>query len=230
LSPVFCWWLNALRRKAWIPCHFSDSPRLPSPREVAIVLVTGDCSLHIPSPSTAHDHRKQLCQLPRGRCGFIWCEFLAARATPSNATCCQAWTSTGSSRRIHGPHRVGPNGRDLTLPSGNGDRTTGRILASSVSFPLKHQLRTATIPWTWAEDRALLGSNPSAVPGANTEWGGTRPPSSIRDWHQGAKSRGLGRSPSMLLRDFPSGPQFSVMQPHVLGTRHRLFACSACAR
>src|SRR5262249_49762290 len=45
-----------------------------------------------------------------------------------------------------------------------------------------------TIPRTWAEGRALLRSNPSAVPGANTEWGGTRPPSSIRDWHQSAKS------------------------------------------
>jgi len=40
---------------------------------------------------------------------------------------------------------------------------------------------------TWAEDRALLGSNPSADPGANTEWGGTTPPSLIRDWHQGDK-------------------------------------------
>src|SRR6266567_1206087 len=36
-----------------------------------------------------------------------------------------------------------------------------------------------TIPPTWAEGRALLGSNPSAVPGANTEWGGTMPPSSF---------------------------------------------------
>src|SRR5581483_8214071 len=48
-----------------------------------------------------------------------------------------------------------------------------------------------TIPLTWAEGRALLRSNPSAVPGAKTEWGGTMPPSSIRDWHQGAKSPGL---------------------------------------
>src|SRR5262245_61476617 len=50
----------------------------------------------------------------------------------------------------------------------------------------------ATIPLTWAEDRALLRSNLSAVPGANTEWGGTMPPSAIRDWHPGAKSSGLG--------------------------------------
>src|SRR5262245_10838685 len=46
----------------------------------------------------------------------------------------------------------------------------------------------ATMQLAWAEDRALLGSNPSAVPGANTEWGGTMPPSSIRDWHPSAKS------------------------------------------
>ena len=43
---------------------------------------------------------------------------------------------------------------------------------------------TAKIPVTGAEGRALLRSNLSAVPGANSEWGGTRPPSAIRDWHQ----------------------------------------------
>src|SRR5262249_1619521 len=46
-------------------------------------------------------------------------------------------------------------------------------------------------PLAWAEDRALLRSNPSAVPGANTEWGGTMPPSAIRDWQQSDKP-GLG--------------------------------------
>jgi hypothetical protein len=43
------------------------------------------------------------------------------------------------------------------------------------------------IPSAWAEGRALLRSHPSAVPGAETEWGGTRPPSAIRDRHQSAK-------------------------------------------
>ena len=42
---------------------------------------------------------------------------------------------------------------------------------------------TPTIPLAWAEGRALLRSNLSAVPGANTEGGGTMPPSAIRDWH-----------------------------------------------
>src|SRR5215831_9174269 len=54
-----------------------------------------------------------------------------------------------------------------------------------------------TIPLAWAEGRALLRSNLSAGPGANTEWGGTRPPSSIRDWHQSAKSPPR-RSPAAL--------------------------------
>jgi hypothetical protein len=139
-------------------------------------------------------------------------------------------TIAGPSRRIQGPHRVGPNRRDLKLRQGNRDRTTGQILTRPLSFRLKDHLRTTTIPLTWAEDRALLGSNPSAVPGANTEWGGTMPPSSIRDWHQGAKSRGLGRSPSMLLRGLPSCLRFSLRQPRVLGTRHSSSPCSACAR
>ena len=47
---------------------------------------------------------------------------------------------------------------------------------------------------TWAEDRALLRSNPSADPGAKIEgwvvhcftpW--TAQPSSLRDWHQSGK-------------------------------------------
>jgi hypothetical protein len=41
---------------------------------------------------------------------------------------------------------------------------------------------------TWAEDRATVGTDPSADPGAKTEWGGTMPPSAIRDWHQSGKS------------------------------------------
>jgi hypothetical protein len=37
----------------------------------------------------------------------------------------------GPGRRIHGPTRVGPHGRDLKLPYGNSDRTTGPKLGSS---------------------------------------------------------------------------------------------------
>jgi hypothetical protein len=110
----------------------SHSPRLSSLREVAIVLFKGDCSQHIPSPTTAHAHREQLCLvIGLGRSGFIWCEFLTVRATPYRASCCLASTICWPKRRIHGPTRVGPNGRDLKLPQGNSDRTTGRILVSS---------------------------------------------------------------------------------------------------
>jgi hypothetical protein len=69
----------------------------------------------------------------------------------------------------------------------------GRVFVSPPSIH-KHVLgetsssRRVTMSWTWAEGRALLRSNSSAVPGANTEWGGTMPPSSIRDWHQCDKS------------------------------------------
>src|SRR5262249_57839830 len=72
-------------------------------------------------------------------------------------------------------------------------RSNNRAEACIKHYPLccvqfDAPLGAPTIPRTWAEGRALLRSNPSAVPGANTEWGGTRPPSSIRDWHQSAKS------------------------------------------
>src|SRR4030095_655795 len=90
-------------------------------REVAIVLFRGDCSQHIPSRGTAHASRAQLCLvLGGGRCVFIWCEFLAVRATPYNASC-GLLGDFSPKPRIHGPKRVGPNGRDLKLQS-NPDR------------------------------------------------------------------------------------------------------------
>lgn len=55
------------------------------------------------------------------------------------------------------------------------------------------RIRPQQWPSTWAEDRALLRSNPSAVPGAKTGVGaephGSVPLSSasLRDWHQSAK-------------------------------------------
>src|SRR6516165_1682717 len=115
------------------------------------------------------------------------------------------------------PQREGSQAASRQLRSNN------RAAASHPQYPpffirFDSPSSLTTIPLTWAEDRALLGSNPSAVPGANTEWGGTRPPSAIRDWHQGAKSRGLGPSPSMLLRGLPSCLRFSLRQPRVLGT------------
>ena len=54
-----------------------------------------------------------------------------------------AWAIAGPGRRIHGPNRVGPNGRDLELPQGNPDRTTGPKLApssSSLFCPIRRTL------------------------------------------------------------------------------------------
>jgi len=53
----------------------------------------------------------------------------------------------------------------------------------------------------WAEDRATVGTDPSADPGAKTEGG--RPASSaaflhLRYWHQSDKSRGSGGWPPVL--------------------------------
>ena len=101
-------------------------------REVASVLCRRDCSQLILSQGTAPDHREQLGPVTDpGRCGRIWCEFLTARATPYTATCWPASPIADESRRIQGPTRVGPNGRDLKLPHGNSDRTTGPKLGSS---------------------------------------------------------------------------------------------------
>jgi len=71
-------------------------------------------------------------------------------------------------------------------------RSNNRSAAWSVLSPLccvrfDSPFGAPIIPLAWAEGRALLRSNPSAVPGANAEWGGTMPPSAIRDWHPSAK-------------------------------------------
>jgi hypothetical protein len=85
---LFCWFVGRDKSCVVSVVAFRDSSRLSSPREVAIVLFRGDCSQHIPSRGTAHDNREQLCLvIGRGRCGFIWCEFLTVWATPSKASC-----------------------------------------------------------------------------------------------------------------------------------------------
>src|SRR5262245_60427083 len=81
-------------------------------------------------------------------------------------------------------------------------RSNNRAEASLVLFALAfvqaaNLCGAPTIPLTWAEGKALLRSNLSAVPGANTEWGGTMPPSAIRDWHQSAKSCRLRCAPAL---------------------------------
>ena len=65
-----------------------DSFRLSSLREIAIVLFGCDCSQPIPSRSTTHANREQLCRvIGHGSCRFIWCEFLTVKATPFRASC-----------------------------------------------------------------------------------------------------------------------------------------------
>ena len=107
---------------------------------VSVVVATGSCDRSLPTrllpthsfaryrsrPIVSSSARLNTLQMP-----FIWCEFLTVRATPYTATCGQASTLAGEKRRIQGPTRVGPNGRDLKLPQGNSDRTTGPKLHSS---------------------------------------------------------------------------------------------------
>src|SRR6516162_8050978 len=105
----------------------------------------------------------------------------------------------GPGRRIQDlisswPQREGSQAASRQLRSNN------RTAASHQQYPLffirfDSPSSLTTIPLTWAEGRATVGTDLSAVPGANTEWGGTMPPSSIRDWHQSAKSSWLRSSP-----------------------------------
>ena len=73
----------------------------------------------------------------------------------------------------------------------------------------------------WAEDRALLRSNPSAAPGAKTEGAaGRRPafPTSHRDWHHSDKpsqhdaATALAGRPSQLVNTNRSTFQFPLNQ------------------
>lgn len=53
--------------------------------------------------------------------------------------------------------------------------------------------------WTWAEDRAPVGTDPSADPGAESEGWAAQPAarlSTLRFQHECDKSRGLGQIPS----------------------------------
>src|SRR5204862_4685754 len=99
---------------------------------VSVVVSAGSCNRSfqrrfLPTHSFAsavHASREQLCRvswqmriylvrIPRRKGHSIQSVVLPA-STISGAGCC-----------IHGHIRVGPNGRDLKLPQGNSDRTTG---------------------------------------------------------------------------------------------------------
>ena len=212
------------------------SSRLSSLREAAIVLVRRDCSQLIPSQGTAHDSREQLRPVTDpGRCGRIWCEFLTVRATLTKATCCWPRPLLAQAAASTVRTELAPTGGISSCHRATPIEQPGRSLAPLPPLwfvQFDSPFGPPTIPLTWAEGRALLRSNPSAVPGANTEWGGTMPPSSIRDWHQGAKSPGLrpprGHADTLVSTlVYPLLPLLPSRRP---GTRHSSSACSACAR
>src|ERR1043165_53003 len=114
---------------------FCNSSGLSSPREVAIVLFKGDCSQHIPSQGTAHDSREQLCLvIGCGRCGFILVRIPHRKGHSIQSVVLPASAISGQGRRIHGPTRVGPNGRDLKLPRATQIEQPVRILIRRVSL------------------------------------------------------------------------------------------------
>jgi len=124
-----------------------------------------------------------------------------------------SWPKREGSRVAAGAARIEQPGRSVVPP------------APLCPIRFDSPFWASTIPLAWAGGRALLGSNPSAVPGAETEWGGIVPPSSIRDRHQSAKSPPL---PSRSLS--PASPLLSSLPPRRPGIRRRSSACSACAR
>ncbi len=71
------------------------------------------------------------------------------------------------SRHIHGRTSSWPKREGSQVASRNSDRTTRSNLRLWCLLLLSRTtISSATIQVAWAEDRALLGSNPSAVPGA----------------------------------------------------------------
>ncbi len=105
------------------------------------------------------------------------------------------------------------------------NRPAQRPLAGLTGLP-------TTTP-TGAEDRATLGTDPSADSGAKTEWGGTTPPSAIRDWHSSDKSTVSCRIPSLTPADnvagrIPSRPKATRYKAPAFGVRTSN-ACPVCA-
>jgi len=76
----------------------------------------------------------------------------------------------------------------------------GSQAAATGSFVFEFKV-CAMFHSAWAEDRATVGTDPSADPGAKTE--GERPALpvaflNLRDWHESDKSRGSGGWPPVL--------------------------------
>ena len=156
--------------------------------------------------------------LPGGR-GYIWCEFLAAGATPFTASCRRPRPLPPEAAASKDTSELAPTGGVSSRGQRPGPNNRGE--PSSVAPPPSAGDSGGVAPvLQCGRPGRRVGpcwrSNPSAVPGANTEWGGTMPPSSIRDWHQSAKS-----PPSR------PGAARALRRPPAPGTPRTSSACSA---
>jgi hypothetical protein len=196
------------------------APRLSSPRGVAIVLVRGDCPQAIPSRETAHVGRGRLCRVCPGRRGCIWCEFLAVRPLYSEHRAADSRPLRAEAAASTVTFELAQTGGISSCHTTTRIEQPGCIVIRQASFWLWGVSRgarpCATMRLTWAEGRALLRSNPSAVPGANTRMG--RHDAALFHSGIGTKAPNLGSSPTAL------------RPPQVLGTPRTSFVCSACAR
>jgi len=217
---------------AFVSSSGSDSVVVASLREVAIVLVPGDCPQHIPSRGTAHESRGQL----RRAQGPADADLSSANSSPPgplHPTRRAAGLGHGWPRPPHPGHISSWPKREGSQAAREQLRSDNRAAAWSQQPPLccvrfDSPFGAPITPLAWAEGRALLRSNPSAVPGAETEWGGTMPPSPIRDRHPGAKPS--PRRPLAYSLPHPAPAWLSSPPRRRPGTRRRSAACSACAR
>ena len=161
--------------------------------------------------------REQLCLVIRhGRCVFIWCEFLAVRATPYRASCGLAWRLLAEAPHPR-PDSSWPKreGSQVARQLGSNNRPN---LLSPCLLLISVRFQKAIVPWYNAED--LGGGQGSAVEA-------TRAPS------QGPRPNGAARCRPLL---FGIGTKAlnpnrqSVRRPQVLGTLQTSFVCSTCAR
>ena len=148
-----------------------DSFRLSSLREVAIVLLKG-----------AIAPESFLRKLP----------LTASVSSSAQSWQMQMYLSANSSRKGHSNHefvQLTETGLCLLHPMTTSSWPKQEGSQSAVADRIEQPCRIlvcgspfsqATIQMTWAEDRALLGSNPSAVPGAKIgDWGDCLSPHSF---------------------------------------------------
>jgi hypothetical protein len=93
---------------------------LSSLREVAIVPVPRDCSLHIPSRRTTHDNLKQLCRETADA------DLSGANSTPRRTSWLRPSQVEAGASTVR--HELAQTGWISSCAFDNSDRTTGRIL------------------------------------------------------------------------------------------------------